>query len=389
MSHKWYNYDYYYSWYSYWWRSWGWWQDIKSWASQYTYVRPNYQKIKDELLQKQKKLNAMWYAIKIWYGEASVSRKPHWFTRVSAKDWTQFDEIRKFLDKTKSLWVKELWSVDTFILQSMLSKKAAWWWKDTWAASNDWSILDSIEKYNDVRQSFVHPNSSKEDKLKKDWGTSWWWSSSFELAQLDISRVNKIADQLKNKLKIKEITYTKEDSLRKWNRISRKYTMWMSHKPLNIKITHVNKKKKCLCILDCSGSMSSVDHSGASHFMEAIWNTSIFDADIYYSNEMCIHKSNWTDRLRLWWWEWFAILDQRLSVINIDTKSYDYIFVFTDMEIWLSEMSNLWDILKCKKHILFNFSEIYWEEWKPQFPDMKIQYVSKVQDMIDNLVNYV
>ena len=383
--------DNYYGWYSYWGWSWGWsrwWSDVKTWASQWTYVRPDYQKIKDELLQKQKKLNAMGYAIKIWYGTASVSRKSHWFTRVTAKDTTEFDTIRKFLDKTKALWIMELTWVDTYIMQSML-----WQWKswNDWVFnSSDWKILDSVTTYNSIKNAYKPSEWAKTKKLQDEWWTDWGWSAWFHTFPLDTKEIDKIADQIKNKLRIKQVTYIKEDSIRKWNRINRKYTIWLSHKPLIVKVANTYKKKRCLCIIDCSGSMSSFNHKWACHFMESLWVIWIFNTDIYYSNDFCLYKSNGAEWLSCnWGWEWFDIVDQRLSILNVDSNQYDYIFVFTDMNIWTAEMTNLQDILKGKKHILFNFNSSKWEHRRSIFWDLKIQDVTKVQDMIDNLINYV
>lgn len=391
-----YDYDYSYSKGGYWYgNSWRWdGGDIKSWASKFTYKKPDYQKIKEELMKEQKKMNLEWYAIKIGYGTASITRKAHGFVRCSVSDTKELKFVKTFLDKTKSMWFVTLGEVDTKILQSMLDengedgenvRESEDWRYGSW----DEDILDDADAYQAVVDAYKPNNNSKSlDEEKR--GTNRWWNSAFWLEPLDTKRINDIAEQIKNKIKLKDSRKIKEENIRRWNRINRKFVSWISYKPLINQYEEKRTKKKALCILDSSWSMGWKYHQEWRDFMEWIKKTEIFQSSVYYSSDEAMYKSDWIEYLRVGGGEWFCQLLSRLDVMNDDFDNYDYVFFFTDLQIGTAEMDEVNTICKGKKHILFNFSsKAYEERYSEQFPDLKIVTANKVQEMIETLINYV
>lgn len=381
----WYKYGDYSNSYSYGGSSnWRWGGSVTEWASKWTYVKPDSQKIKDALMVEQKKMNAKGVPIKISYGQASVMRKKYGVSRVTLDNTNLVKKMQVFLARTRDIWVLELWAKDSRVFQSLIGKHNTW--EVDWCRSDNWDILDNMENYLKVRDWFTEP---KWDKPNPN-ATTWWWSGrGLVLEALDLVKCNSIGQSIKNKIRMPDMIRIKEQSTRRWQRINRSFVNQTSYKPLQNQYDYKIKPKKALAILDTSWSMSRV-HATASEFMEWLKVSWVFQTSAYYSEDSCIYKSDGMNRLHVWGWEWFNLLLNRLEIAWENYSEYDYIFVFTDLNIGNNEINELCTMLKGKKHILFNLNtsgDI--NSYRESYPDLKIIQAFHLNDMIQTLINYV
>lgn len=369
-----------------------WLYDKYSWASTYTYVQPDYKKIRSELKVVQQKLNKQWYPIKIDYWVASVSRKHWWVIKTRAESTDEMENIRKFIDKLQWMWITSIGRDDEIMMRLIYSRAdyETYWFDD----QPPKYILDDRIVYEKYRSEIRQEAGDKEAEnisAKSRWGISHWniWS-------LNVDNANKVKEELLNKLKIKDVKTEKEESVRKWSRINRKYLLGISHKPLINKLDIRRKKKRVLNIVDSSWSMCELIGKGtrsvfdlASEFSYWIKLTNIFDFVWYYSEDQTIMRMDNEEAIIPSWWEWFNVIDIRLSDMGCNTEDQDYIFVYTDLQIGTNEMDKLEAMLSKKKHIIFN---MWWKErdkFKEQYSNLKIVDITSTKDMIANIVNYV
>lgn len=363
--------------------NWWWGGSVTEWASKWTYVKPDYQKIKDALLVEQKKMNAKGIPIKISYGVPSVMRKKHGVSRVVLDEVKHIRKLNVFLEKTRAMWIVELGSSDSRVFLSLLERWSGW--EVDGVSSRDWSIMDNKETYLKIRWAV----KDKEWKENPN-ATTWWWSSAFQLIPIDLQACMQIWQSIKNKIKIPDMIRLKEQSTRKWQRINRNFVNQTSYKPLQNQYDYKVKPKTALAVLDSSGSMCGDIHINAQNFMEWLKMSGIFTTNCYYSSNYCIYKSDQKNALRASWSEGFEHLLQRLEIAWEDYSGYDYIFVFTDLNIGINELNELNTMLKGKKHILFNFNRSGdVNSYKESYPDLKIIQSFEVNAMIQTLINYV
>ncbi len=367
-----------------------------SFASNFEYVRPDHKKIREKLKQKQLQLNKQWYSIKIEYwSHVDFSRTQYWFAKVYCPSLSVFDQIRKFLDKNTKIWIIKLTSKDVNIYNSITtgnsisvdeniipSKRNVHWFT--------WFDFDRHD-YNLYRYSVIDIEWDKESKSKD---FHYWWTSSY-LKKITINKneIQKMSEIIKNKLRIKSDIKIKNVSLSKWKRINRNFILNYSYKPLEYISTFLRKKKKVLMVIDWSWSMNGwasdwYFHKAAlSSF--ALRDTWLFEASVFFTTEDTLSYANGYDAYYISQWEWFEYLKSRLSKASIDYSMFDYIFIFTDLNVSSSSQEEIAAICWSKKHIVFSFDEKHMEKYQNMYSSMKIKYVKSVQNIIDSVINFV
>lgn len=346
------------------------------WASTYSYVKPDYKIIREKLLEKQKKMNKLWFPIKIAYWRQSTSRRNWGLIKISVESVDEVDKIRKVIDQLTTLWIKTIDGIISSIIRDLI---------DSWGA-----IPSSYDDFMKLYEEYKAKHKEK-DEWDAKWGwKSRWWNWAERKDPVNMSSVSVIKNSLLWKIKVKDTFTIKNASYTRWNRINRWYISKQSSKPL-INVCNKNAtKKNVLAIVDWSGSMSSVIDM-CSEFMYWLYDTWIFNLKWYFSTEDTIV---WNDMVspyntyRNWWWEWFDTLAMKLEDMEWN-NDYDYIFIFTDCKIANDQLQEIYNMVEWKKHILFNFSwKDKWDNVKWMF-DFNIKNISNINDMISALVNYV
>lgn len=376
--------------------------DKYSFASSYTYVQPDYIKMKKSLEAEQIRLNALGYPIKISYWDINISCKtPWWLIRVTCNTMKQIGEIRRAIDSLSLLWIHTIdWK------DSILFEEAYWYRNKTIRYNSSYfntNAYSDIDLYNWFRNSKDRDEIEEKQKGMKTWGFLYNRQDNIEYwLKIEKSYCDKIAEQILNKVRLRKPNVIKQENLRKWKRINRKFIWGVSYKPLlskEIPNTSINKKK-VLCVVDCSWSMSaktsdifnntSFCQKEAISFARWLHDTGIFKCDTIL---VC------TDYIKMMWdsyeqpindWsEWFARLESIMESNDISHKNYDYFFLFTDCNIDWSSVDAVDSIAKWKKHIIFDF---YGKEQGVLLSvnqSFNIKHIKQTNDMIEELVRYV
>lgn len=400
--------------YSYWGGGWYWLSTYKkdySWAYGMNYIQPDHKRIRDELAEKQMEYNKKWYPLKIEYiGNKQLRELTDTgmsVIRIWACDSDDVDKIMGFREKTESFWMTAIDEWDELIMNmacrfpdwrypdwyyiedesgDSIKDPVSWdYMDDRWAMRN-WYNYDVFKKRLQEKQKEEKPEE-KLSKLISRWGI---WPD-FE-CMTNKENIKKIAHDLLNRLSPPKSPILKEPNLRAGKRINRKFINGLSYKPLMKAETMKLQKKRVLNIVDWSWSMgwyTSWEHLyKATNFMYAIEQTWFFNCDSFFSESNTLSKAVGLCHGHSWG-EWFDELLNRLMDMGYNPNNYDYIFIFTDCNIWQQQENVLNEILSNKKHILFSFDSYYMEDMMIRHKSLKYKYVNNPNAMIEELVNYI
>lgn len=304
------------------------------------------------------------------------------------------DKAKKFVDKLEWLGIGDIDEVGSKICEELIR------WSDASISSinTDW--------YNSAREEMIkkmEQQDKKRDKKQKKAAQQWRWGRGGEkISKVDEMKAKIITEELLSKIKVKESIFSKEDSVRKWTRISRKYINKQSYKPLVRNIVEKRNRKKILAIIDWSWSMmegpwgtSTLSNSyllQASNFMYWLRDTMIYNMDGIFSQwQTAVKIDEQGEEYNIYhndWSEWFEAIEHRTSDL-LWSISHDYIFVFTDCNIGSDQLSALENLINKWKHIIFNFWwQVLWDNVRGMY-SLNVKDVKTTRDMVQTLINYI
>ena len=368
-----------------------------SWASSYTYVQPDYKKIREEIKQEQIKYNNMWVWLKVGYWtKVMIERKYLWLTKSEVTKAKDVKTIVSFAEQTENLGIVDLGIVDWFIMQMLYFGNPEQYttdakWNEIWPKEAMLS-KDNYELYRAYLNKKLDAEIKKQQQENWKRGQHWGWVWAKKTIPLKKERIDKLKEEMLMRLTSPRDIFQREASLRKGKRINRNFVYGLSYKPLMQEQTEKVKKKKVLNIVDGSGSMwiNQKDPIFVGwEFMYALSETGLFDCENFFSQTQTL--SRWDD-FQLYcysWWEWFADMPARLVDMWVNVNDFDYVFVFTDCCIDTRCKNALNEMLSKKKHILFCCEERNWDYMREDYPALKIVDVKTTADMVNNLVSYV
>lgn len=332
--------------------------------------------------------------------ETSFMKRRKLIVNINDKEFNQYkwkeQEIIDAFDKipydsdlmdSEMLKTKITWNVGPQ-LERML-----WEWiskSDAIRLINDyynWKITHS-----EVRKNFKKPEPWESKRFAESWGWySWFWIVGSRIP-LNKDQYNKNIKLIKSKIVFHDII-RKEENLRTWKRINRKFINWLSYKPLTTKEVDKVNKKKLLIIQDCSGSMDSWRGSNDPSYLWASFSAACANSWVFDMEHIIFHSSSgwknvakdfkkWELYNLYWWAEWFEALDDNLSPEYLNWV--DYIVVVTDLCIWSDAEQWLYDYLtRGKKHMILSFQRA------GTMKGLNVRQIKNSNDMVNALFSLV
>ena len=364
--------------------------DKYSWATSFTYVMPNYQKIRKQIKEKQEYYNTQWVPLKASYAEEiSMEKKSYWLIDAKVPSAQDLVDIVDFVNKTESIWIDELIDIDSLIMEMYFGKRT---WINTPSCITKATLFSSQSNYIKYRWELLKEIKDilEEKRQEKLLHQNWRGGIGSEMKRkADMVRVNRLSKELLNRLIPPQSLVEKEPDLRKWKRINRNYVYWLSYKPLKRENIISPIKKKVLNIVDWSWSMIGNSLEMAWDFMYAIEDTWLFDCTSFFSQQdTALLSKDYTIYYNNWW-EWFKDIEDRIVDMWFRINDFDYIFIYTDCDIGRDQLNALKKIVQSKKHMLFCFNRRYGDDVRNNHPSLKVVNISNTQDMTNHLISYV